>query len=122
METQNEQLNIKSRVMKNVYTIWFVRKIAPILILEVLLFGMLALGIASAVSVSKIASNAFYGIGDMKSLVGFFSSAFTNTTLMVQVLAFSILAASFLLLRDMIRTSFYFIGRRKDAVRASHLS
>ena len=122
METQNTQLNIKSRVMKNVYTIWFVRKIAPVLILEVLLFGVLALGIASVVSVGKIAANAVHGIGDMKSLVGFFSSAFANTTLMVQVLAFSIFAASFLLLRDMIRTSLYFIGRRKDVVRASHLS
>lgn len=117
MEHLTEQLNIKSRVMKNIYTIWFVRRIAPVLILEVLLFGALALGIASAVSVGKIAANAVHGIGDMKSLFGFFRAAFANTTLMVQMLAFSILAASFLLLRDMIRTSLYFIGRRKDVIR-----
>lgn len=117
-----QQLNIKNRVMKNIYTIWFVRRIAPVLILEVLLFGALALGIASAVSIGKIAANAAHGIGDMKSLVGFFSSAFANTTLMVQVLAFSILTASFLLVRDMIRTSLYFIGRHKEIVRASYFS
>lgn len=122
MEYPATQLNIKNRVMKNVYTIWFVRRIAPVLILEVALFGALALGIASAVSIGKIAANAAHGIGDMRSLVGFFSSAFANTTLMVQVLAFSILAASFMLLRDMVRTSLYFIGRRKDVVRAPHLS
>jgi hypothetical protein len=118
MEQINTQLNIKNRVMKNVYTIWFVRRIAPVLILEVILFGALALGIASAVSVGKIAANAMHGIGDTKSLIGFFVAMFANTTLMVQVLAFSILAASFLLLRDMIRTSFYLIGKRKDIVRA----
>lgn len=115
-----QQLNIKNKVMKNIYMIWFVRRIAPVLILEVVLLGALALGIASAVSIGKIAANAAHGIGDMKSLVGFFSSAFANTTLMVQALAFSIIAISFLLLRDMIRTSLYFIGRRKDTIRASH--
>lgn len=122
MTTQNVQLNIRNKVMKNVYTIWFVRRIAPVLILEVLLFGALALGIASAVSIGKIAANAMQGIGDMKSLVGFFSSAFANTTLMVQVLAFSIIAISFMLLRDMVRTSLYFIGRRKEIVRLTHIS
>ena len=75
-------LNMKNRIMFGVYLLYFVRKLKKPFVLESSAFIVLALVLFSFVSVPHVLSNMFQS-GDLSR---YFISAFSNTTLMVQMI------------------------------------
>ena len=92
---------LKIRIMRRVYVIYYVRRALSSRALKVYAFAAACLGTLSVVSVSNVVANMpadFAGIG------AFLVAAFTNTQLTVQALSLASLAALAALVADIVRS------------------
>src|SRR3989338_9504399 len=92
--------SLHNRVMRRVYIIWCARKLTSPMSLKVIAFALLAWELKEAVFVRQVFANmANY---EMSELFNFWSAAFLNTDLIVQVATAGIGILSVLLIRDII--------------------
>jgi hypothetical protein len=106
MNNQNitvQQL-LKNRILWRIYLLWFLRRIVPLIILQVAVFVLALQLFAKNVFVSKIFQNVSVvaGAGYLNVLKYAFA-AFLNTRPLTQAVILLILGVVALLLRDFIR-------------------
>ncbi|MBU6414809.1 hypothetical protein KGQ34_01005 [Patescibacteria group bacterium] len=98
--------SMKKRIMRGVYFHWFVKKYAPIFVVELSVLAALFIRELRVVSLVDIFQNAkestasFTSIGTM---ISFFSSAFINTSSVSKILLFGISFVTVFIVRDMRR-------------------
>lgn len=97
MQTLNQEL--KKRIMRRVYTIWFIRKAAP-LAGEIALLGVLAIWGLQYISPANILVNAVSAASGLSSLAIFFVNAFSHLSAPSQMAVMASAVVSLLTVRD----------------------
>ena len=67
---------LKRRIMRRVYALWFGRSVAPLLAVEFVLLAAVAAGVLAHISVRHIAMNAITASADVTAFIKFFISNF----------------------------------------------
>lgn len=96
--------SVKKRVMRNIYGVWLMRVIAPIVFLELPALGVLAYFAARLIFVQRVLENlatSASGIGDALRFVG---SAFIYTHAQTQLVLLLGLVVGIFLTRDLMRS------------------
>lgn len=102
--------------MRRVRVIWFVRRALPWLILETAVVAMVAQRVAEYVFVNKVLENAVLHTFTRSPfmIVPYFAQAFWSTGIVVQILLAGAITFSFLLMRDLARSTQAFALRRSN--------
>ncbi|OGG47342.1 hypothetical protein A2671_01520 [Candidatus Kaiserbacteria bacterium RIFCSPHIGHO2_01_FULL_49_13] len=95
----NQELKI--RIMRRVYVIYYVRKALSPRALKMYALIAACLGTASVVSVSNVLQNM---PSDVAGISSFFIAAFANTKLIVQLLTAGAIVTLLALLADLVRS------------------
>ena len=93
---------LKKKIMRRVYTVYYMRQLRRVLAVEVFAFTFFAFMLISRISVSHIIEN-MPRFSDIPALFRFLTAAFFNTEFVVQVVFVGVAVASFLLLKDIIK-------------------
>lgn len=90
----------RGEVLKQIYRVWLFRKLAPVLILEVLIFSFILYNLGQAVFIQRVIENAInvFFVAP-SSILPFFISAFVNTTFLTKVLLVGVVSSIALILR-----------------------
>jgi len=97
--------NLKSKILWKVYTAWFLKRILPLVVLEVLVIVGALYALAQFVFVEQVVSNAFSNSASNPwRLVVFLSYAFLSTHWFTKIAIVLFLGLGALLLRDFGRT------------------
>lgn len=95
---------LKNRILWKVYFMWFLRRIVPLIVLQVAVFALAFRILANNVFVSRVFANAASvserGYWD---LLKYIISSFMNTNPITQVVLLIILGILSLLIRDVVR-------------------
>ena len=67
---------LKARIMRRIYAIWFWRRAAPMLGVEAVLVVGVLVGVLSHISIPNILANAFHASADIGAFIKFFISNF----------------------------------------------
>lgn len=95
---------LKNRILWKVYLVWFLRRIVPLIILQLALFSIALLVFSQKVFVSKVFTNAAVTAGfGYWSLLKYMFYSFVNTRPITQVVILILLGVFALLIRDAIR-------------------
>lgn len=96
---------LKARIMRRVYTYWFVKRVMPVLVLQVATLGLLLLGIHEYVSVKFVLKNAISAISGagLPSLIPFTESAFQHAGFVPQLLFGASALLAILIVRDAVK-------------------
>jgi hypothetical protein len=92
---------LKKRIMRRVYATWFLRSIAPLLAVEVLLLGGVAVGVLTHISLRSILMNALSASGDIRAFVMFFVNNFFIKSIQSRLLVVAYLVVAFFFARDL---------------------
>lgn len=90
---------LKRKIMTRVYFFWFYKKITAPFVMELIVFAGLILGLSIYVSVGNVINNA-PSLLSPANLFNFFTSAFFETELIVQLILLMIIVPIALLIRD----------------------
>jgi len=95
---------LKNRILWKVYFMWFLRRIIPLIALQVAVFALAFRIFASNVFVSRVFSNAArVSERGYLDLLRYMFTAFMNTNPLTQVVILIILGIVSLLIRDLVR-------------------
>ncbi|MDP2696033.1 MAG: hypothetical protein Q8O87_02150 [bacterium] len=106
---------IKSRLFWRIYAIWFVRRILPLMLVQVLVAALGLKIFAHKVFVSEVLKNAAIGqLGDATywAFLKYLFNAFLGTNPLVQVAILLVLGLGALVLRDLGRALAIYFKRR----------
>ena len=92
--------------MARVYAIWFLKKMTSRFALELFSFVILSTYLAYHVSLGHIASNFYLSAHSFGSAADFILSAFTSTEAVILATFVGLAAASFFLIKDLIKVTF----------------
>lgn len=92
--------NLKQRIMRRVYMIWFWKSVAPMLAVEALLLVGVAAGVLTQISVKAILVNALAASSDVWAFVKFFISNFLVKSMQSRLLVAVYLVLAGFFLRD----------------------
>lgn len=108
--------DLKKRIMRRVYAVWFWRSVAPLLAVEVILISGVAIGVLTHISVRNIMVNALASSHDIRAFLQFFVSNFFVKSIQSRLLfgAFAVVAAFFI--RDLRMAVKRFSARAEDAL------
>lgn len=95
---------LKNRIMRRIYFVYYAKRLLSPVAIRLYLAAALLGGILSTVSVSNVFKNAF-GTTGFYSFSHFFSYAFMNTGLIVQVLLIAAVLYSLFITRDLVKYS-----------------
>lgn len=96
------ELELKRRIMRRVYAVWFLRSVAPLLAVEVIMLTGVAVGVLAHISVTHIFANAATASGSAWALAKFFSANFFVKSIQSRLLAAAYLALVLFFLRDLL--------------------
>ena len=93
--TKNE---LTGRIMRRVYAVWFWRRVAPILALELSILAGVAVGVLTQISPRHILLNALTASGDAFTFIQFFIDNFLVKSIQSQLLvaAYAFITAVFI--------------------------
>ena len=95
---------LKNRILWKVYVMWFLRRIVPIIVLQVAVFAFVFQLFAKNVFISMVFKNAAtVSANGYWALLKYMAYAFLNTHPLTQVLILVILGVLSLLIRDAVR-------------------
>ncbi|MDE2000945.1 MAG: hypothetical protein KGI60_00050 [Patescibacteria group bacterium] len=95
---------LKNRILWKVYTMWFLRRIVPLIVLQVAAIALALQIFAKNVFVSMVFRNAAVASEQgYWAFLGYLWYAFLNTRPLVQVTVLVILGVVALLIRDVVR-------------------
>lgn len=106
----NYSENLTRRVMRRVYFVWFMKRVAPPLALQAASLALVLVGIHEFISVRFVLANAADSISGVNSLVSFTSSAVINTGFIPQLLLGASTLLGLLIVRDVARAFRHRIG------------
>lgn len=99
--------SLKNRLFWKIYVIWFLRRILPLVILQILTLALALEIFAKNVFVIKVLRNAAVGSSfNYWQTLKFLFNAFVNTHLITQVAILLVLGFGALILRDVLRSIF----------------
>lgn len=97
---------MQKRVFLKIYFIWFIRRILPLIALEVLVLGIAIRTFASKVFVGKVIENAALASdANYWSFFKYLGNAFLQTHFVIQIVILALLGVGALLLRDFAKTA-----------------
>ena len=99
-ETHLTNLELKTRIMRRVYGIWFWKGVAPLLAVEAILLVGVAVGVLTHVSLRAVLLNALSASADAWAFVKFFVSNFFVKSVQSQLLVAVYLAFLAFFARD----------------------
>lgn len=108
MDTTDKKITLKNflknRILWRVYFVWFMRRIVPLIILQVLFFSVALQIFAKNVFVKNVFRNAavISGFGYF-ALLKYMALSFLNTRPATQIVILIILGVTALLIRDFMR-------------------
>src|SRR3989344_7438318 len=92
---------LKNRILWKIYLIWFLRRIVPLILLQVLALGLVLQLFSKNVFVSQVLRNAGLVASDnYLAILKYLAKAFLNTHLITQLVIFGGLSVFALLIRD----------------------
>jgi hypothetical protein len=96
---------LKKRIMRRIYCVYYGKKLLSPIVIRFYLAAALLGGILSTVSVGNVYKNAISisSLNGFSSFSSFFSYAFMNTGLIVQILLIGAVAYSLFITRDLVR-------------------
>lgn len=100
----NKMSNLRKRVMRRVYTIWFAKKTLPIFLIELPLFILFIAKIREMVFWTKVLENAANAAANMSSLTQFIVST-ASTRLSVDAILVAVLLVAIFMMRDLFAAS-----------------
>lgn len=95
---------LKKRIMRSIYFVYYAKRLLSPVAIRLYLAAALLGGILSTVSIGNVFKNAI-STTSISSFSSFFSYAFMNTGLIVQVLLISVVAYSLFITRDLVKYS-----------------
>jgi len=100
-----EGIKIKKRILIKIYTVWFIKRVLPLVLVQILLLGLAVKFFADNVFVSKVLQNAIHA-GDAGYLdsLKYLGLAFLQTNSLNQIAILIGLGFGALLIRDFIRS------------------
>jgi len=90
-------INLKKKIMRRVYAIWFFRKITSPFTIEIFIFMAILVASVSYISFFNVMRNAFNSSNSVYSLSNFFLNAFVNADAVAQLLSFGMIMAALIL-------------------------
>ena len=100
------RMSLKNKVMARVYVVWFFRKMTSLFALEVFSFFTFFVWFLHCVSLGHIASNFYLSTHSFNAMASFVLSAFSSTETIVLATFAGLMAASFFLIKDLIKVTF----------------
>ncbi len=95
---------LRNRILWKVYFMWFLRRIVPLIVLQIAVFALAIEIFAGNVFVSHVFQNAaVISEGSYWSVLEFMFNSFLNTRPLTQIATLVILGIIALLIRDLIR-------------------
>ncbi len=91
---------LKQRIMRRVYAVWFWKSVAPMLAVEALLLVGVAVGVLTQISLKAILVNALSASSDVWAFVKFFISNFFVKSMQSRLLVAVYLIMAGFFLRD----------------------
>ncbi|MFH1956083.1 MAG: hypothetical protein ABIJ28_00320 [Patescibacteria group bacterium] len=91
--------NLRKKIMARIYFFWFYKKLTAPFVMELIVFAVLILGLSIYVSVGDVINNA-PSLLSPANLFNFFTSAFFETELIVQMILLMVIAPVAFLIRD----------------------
>lgn len=92
---------LKKRIMRRVYATWFWRSIAPLLAVELVLLGGVAVGVLTHISLKSILMNSLSASGNIQAFIMFFVDNFFVKSIQSRLLVVAYLAVVFFFGRDL---------------------
>src|SRR3989338_831028 len=100
--TRDQQFT--NRIMRRVYFFWFMKRIAPTILLQLGAFTLLAVGIHEFVSIRFVSANAITALsGGVGAMISYVMSAVAKTGFIPQLLFGASVMLRILVLRDLRR-------------------
>ena len=101
----NETVKIKKRILVKIYTVWFFRRIFPLILAQIVLLAIALKVFANSVFVSKVLQNAIK-VGDAGywGSLKYLSISFLNTQPLTQIAILIGFGIGALIIRDVIRS------------------
>lgn len=96
----NTHMELKKRIMRRVYGIWFWKTVAPLLAVEAVLLLGVAVGVLTQISVRAILLNALSASSDVMAFVRFFITNFLAKSIQSRLLLAIYFAFAGFFLRD----------------------
>src|SRR3989344_6838928 len=110
---------IKNRILWRVYFIWFLRRMLPIVLIQIAVLVVLVKIFASNVFVSKVLENVVAASGfGYAEVFKFLLTAFVNAHIVVQAVIIIGLGVSALVIRDIVRALLTYINTFRERVSA----
>lgn len=98
--SQNQDLMLKTRIMRRVYFYWFFKQVAPSLAIQLGALGLILAGVHEYVSVRFVSSNVSDAATSISSFSQYAVTAFSKTEFISRVLIGATVLLGFLILRD----------------------
>ena len=104
MDTQISQPQISSQfrgqILRQVYRVWLFRKLAPVLLVEILVLAVVLYGLGQVIFIQRIIENGLNVLFQNPSaIISFVVSAFAKAPLLTKVLGFGFLVLLALIVR-----------------------
>jgi ubiquinone biosynthesis protein Coq4 len=116
---QDRSVQFKDSIMRRVYAVWFLKKVASPAAVKLALLGLFLLRLKEYVSVRHVIANA-PSLTEIGVNLKFFASAFANAEFAVQFLSFGLATLSLWFVADLFRGySFWDSNIRRTWSRAS---
>lgn len=96
--------SVKKRIMRNVYGVWLMRMMAPIVFVELPVLTVLAYFAAKFIFVQRVLENLAASASGIGDALRFMSSAFMHTHIQTQLVLVSGLVVGMFLARDLMRS------------------
>jgi len=110
---------IKNRILWRVYFIWFLRRMLPIVLLQITILVVLVKIFARNVFISKVLENVVIVSGSgYGEVFKFLLTAFVDAHLIVQTVIVIGLGVSALVIRDIVRTLITYFNTFRERVSA----
>jgi len=113
MMEHNTTTDLKKRIMRRVYAVWFLRSVAPLLGAEIVLLVGVAAGVLTHISVRHILLNALAASEGGRSFVQFFIDNFLVKSIQSRLLLALYLVLAAFFIRDLSSV----LGRLRQAGR-----
>jgi hypothetical protein len=109
-----EPSTFKYRLLRRVYGIWFFRRAAPLLIIELIILALAMGFFTQYVFVERVVSNALAStLGNPFRILSYLWLAFIKTRKVTKVIVIVVLGGGIFLLRDVNRSILAYVAMRR---------
>ena len=104
MNKSTATVNLKSRIMNRVFRFWFMRSMAPLLAIEIIVIGIAVYFFANLIFIGQVVDNALNAaLGNPFKLIGYLWNAFLGTRTEVKAIIIALALVGLKLLSDINR-------------------